>query len=110
MSIDMTRESAPHLLARRVHPPQPDDQGDHRDEREHRDGEEHHDAYCLRDGSKSPWGRSKPARSSRSLNRGRTPVARWKPRTRPSWSMPCCSKTKMSWEVMTSSSMPTTSV
>src|SRR5215470_17632657 len=106
----MTPQPTPQLFARLVHPPEAHDERDDRDEHEDGGGNEGDHAYCLREGSKSSAGRRTPARSIRSLKRGRTPVARWKPRIRPSASMPCCSNTKMSCVVMTSSSMPTISV
>ncbi len=50
-----------------------------------------------------------PEAASRSAHFGRIPVARNRPRTRPSWVMPMRSNTKMSCIVMTSPSMPVSS-
>ena len=51
-----------------------------------------------------------PATRSRSLHLGRTPVARNRPITRPSWLIPCFSNTKISCVVITSLYMPVISV
>ena len=56
--------------------------------------------------SKIEAARRQPAVASRSAKRGRMPVARNDPRTRPASSIPVRSKTKMSCMEMTSHSMP----
>src|SRR5262249_40920745 len=95
---------------RRYGPPDPDDQANEGDEDENRDDQRFHQrATCWFVGLKISGPSWMPARSRRSVNFGRMPVARWKPRTRPSWPIPSCWNVKISCVVTTSSSMPLTS-
>src|SRR3972149_393190 len=93
-------------------PPEPYNERHDHQERQSRDGghQVHRRPSCRGAGSKISGRRVIPARTSRSVNLGRTRVAWWKPSTRPSSSIPACSYTKMSCEEMTDSSMPLTSV
>src|SRR5688572_5884878 len=74
------------------------------DGEKHQDGEQHHRTSTTP--SNIAAGSRMPAASSRSDTFGRTPVARKRPRTLPSWLTPCFSKTKISCIVMMSPSIP----
>src|SRR5690606_4665766 len=85
------------------------------DEGEHEDDAER-DAHavalrsdCTRWGSKSESATWMPATRNRSMKRGRTPVGRKVPSTRPCCSMPCCWKLKSSCSEIMSPSMPVVS-
>src|SRR5215831_13571405 len=104
------RETRTEVAVHLGDPPSPDNQDHDEQEYENCYCGGHRRTACRLDGSKTSEPRWMPARDSRSVNFGRTPVARWKPTTRPSGSIPSWSKVKMSCVVTTSSSIPTISV
>src|SRR5262249_21081628 len=104
------RETGAEVAIHLGDPPSPDNQDHYEQEYENCYCGSHRRTACRFDGSKTSEPRWMPARASRSVNFGRTPVALWKPVTRPPESIPSWSKVKMSCVVTTSSSIPTISV
>src|SRR5947209_8575755 len=104
------RETGAEVTAHLGDPPSPGNQDDDEQEYENCYCRGHRRTACRLAGSKTSEPRWMPARDSRSVNFGRTPVALWKPTTPPSESIPSWSKVKMSGVVTTSSSTPTISV